>query len=335
MDGARNVGLHPLLPLLSAARAIRHWILWSCRVALALMMLLGTYSCTTVQLILSPGVSRLSNIEFREIAWAPDGETILALSIPAAPGSENNIFSVSFPSGDINMIPFASNEFSLPSWSPSGLNLAITIGLDSIWLLDPIEGSSLYLTQGEAATWAKDGKQLIVYTGNLTDQNASGRQLRIGTLDDSVKKTIPLGEMRTKEWSSEYISGLNLSGDGSRAVYSIWIPQAGPNIHEAFVVDIVSGTVSRFQPNEQIGQMVWAPDGKSIAYIRFINSDYLGELVIADPAGTCLFKPLLPSKIRSISWSPDGSMIAFSSYGGIYVLDLLSTRQGSQQGDGC
>lgn len=133
------------------------------------------YSCSTIQVIRSPGVSRLSKSEFQEIAWAPDEATSLAVSDPAAPGTEGNIFGVGFPSGDVNMIPIAFNEFSHPSWSPSGSQLAITIGLDSIWLLDPINGIHSYLTEGEAATWSKDGNQLVIHAGNLTDWDANDR----------------------------------------------------------------------------------------------------------------------------------------------------------------
>jgi Tol biopolymer transport system component len=280
-------------------------------------------------------VSRLTKSEFQEIAWAPDGATILALSIPAAPGTENNVFRVRFATGDVGMVPVAFNEFSHPSWSPSGSQLTITIGLDSIWLLDPINGTLSYLTEGEASTWSKDGNRLIVYAGNLIDRDASERQLRVVTLDGSIEETIPLGNFAKEDQSYEYVSGLSLSGDGSQVAYSITIPQSGPNIHEAFIADIASGIVHSFQPNEQVGPVVWAPDGERIAYIRFSNSDYLGELVIADPAGTCLFKPPLPSEIRNISWSPDASMIAFVFNGDIYILDLASTNQDTQHGEGC
>lgn len=308
----------------------------SVSVVLVILALLSASSCSIVHVIRSPGVSRLSKSEFQEIAWAPDGATILALSIPAAPGIDSNIFGIGFPTGEVKMLPIAFNWFAHPSWSPSGSQLAIIIGLNSIWLLDPVNGTASYLTEGEAAAWSEDGKQLLVYVGNLTDRDASERKLRIVALDGSIQKTVSLGEMRTKEWSSEYISGLSLSVDGTRVAYSIFsIPQDEPNTHEAFIADIASGIVHRFQPSEQVGQMVWAPDGESIAYIRFGSSDYLGELVIADPAGTCLFKPPLPPEIRSISWSPDGSMIAFTSYGGIYILDLASARQNTQQGEGC
>lgn len=159
------------------------------------------------------------------------------------------------------------------------------------------------------------------------------RQLRIVTLDGSIHQTIPLGAMRTKEWSSEYVSGISLSEDGTRVAYSVFsIIQDEPDFHEAFIADIATGIVRRFQPGEEIGPIVRAPEGEKIAYIHFSTSDFLGELVFADPAGECLFKPQLPSEIRSISWSPDGSMIAFD---GIYVLDLASARQDTQQGEGC
>jgi len=335
MDIASNIGLHPLVSPLGSVRAIRHWVLWAGRVAFALMMLLGASSCSTIQVIRSTGVSRLAKSSSQEIVWAPDGATILALSYPAAPGTENNIYSVGFPSGDVNLIPVAFNEFSHPSWSPIGSQIAITIGLDSIWLLDPINGTQSYLTEGESAAWSKDGKQLLVYTSNLVDRGANERQLRIIALNGTVQQTIPLGKLATEDQSYEYVSGLSLSGDGTLVAYSITIPQSGPNIHEAFIADIASGIVHRFQPSEKVGQMVWAPDGESIAYIRFRTSDYLGELVIADPAGTCLFKPPLPPELRSISWSPDGSMIAFAFNGDIYVLDLASARLDSQLGEGC
>jgi Tol biopolymer transport system component len=335
MDITSNAVPNPTLIPLRTARAIRRWVLWSGRAAFALMLLLGASSCSFVQVIRSPGVSRLSKSKFQEIAWAPDGATILALSYPAAPGTDNNAYEVGFPTGEVDLIPIAFNEFSHPSWSPSGSQLAIIIGLNGIWLLDPITGTSSYLTEGEAATWSNDGKQLIVYASNLVDRGASERQLRIVALNGTVQLTIPLGKLATEDQSYEYVSGLSLSGDGTLVAYSITIPQSGPNIHEAFIADISSGIVHRFQPSEKIGQMVWAPDGESIAYIRFGTSDYLGELVIADPAGTCLFKPSLPPEIRSISWSPDGSMIAFAFNGDIYVLDLASARLDSQLGEGC
>ncbi len=335
MDITNNVCTRLTFSPFGATHSIRRWVLWIGRAAFALMLLSGTASCSTIQVIRSPGVSMLSKSNFQEIAWAPDGAIILALSYPAAPGTESNIFGVGFPSGDVNTIPIASNEFSHPSWSPSGSQLAITIGLNSIWLLDPTNGTTSYLTEGEAAAWSEDGKQLLVYAGNLTDRDASERQLRIVALDGSIQQTIPLGNFWKEDQSYEYVSGLSLSGDGSQVAYSITIPQSGPNIDEAFIVDIASGRVHRFQPSEQVGPVVWSPDGESIAYLRFSNGIFEGELVIADPAGTCLFKPPLPPEIRSISWSPDGSMIAFAFYGDIYILDLASARRDARQGEGC
>jgi len=240
-------------------------------VLLVILALLSASSCSLLQVIRSEDVSRLVKSELQEIAWGPDEVTILALSIPAAPGTENNIYRVRFPTGDVEMMPVAFNEFSHPSWSPNGSQLTITIGLDSIWLLDPINGTLSYLTEGEASIWSKDGKRLVVYAGNLIDRDAGERQLRVVSLDGSIEETIPLGNFNKEDKSYEYVSGLTLSGDGSQVAFSITIPQSGPNIHEAFIADMASGIVHRFQPSELVGPVVWAPNGERWSYPALVD----------------------------------------------------------------
>jgi len=305
------------------------------RLVLTLLAFLSWTSCSTVPVIRVPHVSRLSESGFQGTAWAPDGATILAVGIPAAPSTQSNVFRIGFPSGDVVRITLAPGQFSNPSWSPDGSQVTVTVDLDGIWLLDWPGGNLSYLSGGEAAVWSRDGQELLVYAGNLSQPDTDQRVLRMIDLEGNVRRSIQIGELSTVERDVEYVSGLSLSEDGTRLAYSITVPKSGHNLHESYIADLVSGTVLRFRPDERTGFLSWAPERDDVAYIRFGGDDYVGELIIADADGACVFKPALPGEISSISWGPDGRRMAFVYYGAVYVLDVASARLDSPPGGGC
>jgi WD40 repeat protein len=280
-------------------------------------------------------VSRLSESGFEGIAWAPDGGAILAIGVPAAPSTQANVFEIDVPSGDVQLITLAPGQFSNPSWSPDGTRAAITVDLDTVWLLDLAGGGLSPLSTGEASVWSADGKVLFVYAGNLSQSDADQRVLRVMDAEGSERGILSIGDLSTDEDRVEHVSALSLSEDGTRLAYSITVPQRGNNLRESFIAELVTGAVTPFRPDERTGFLSWAPDSEAVAYIRFGVDDYVGELVIADADGECVFKPSLPGEISSISWGPDGGSIAFVYYGSVYVLDVTSVELESPPGGGC
>lgn len=302
---------------------------------LTLLAVHGLASCTGAPVLRAPHVSRLTESGYAEIAWAPDGATVLAVGIPAAPSTQSNVFGIDIPSGDSLRVTLVPGQFSNLSWSPDGSQAAITVDFNTVSLIDLPGGSLSHLCSGEASVWLPNGQELLIYAGNLSLPATHQRELRFVDLEGNVRRVLPIGDLSTEVDDLEYVSALSLSEDATRLAFSIAVPQRGSNLHTSYIVDLASGSVAQFRPDERTGHLSWAPDSDNVAYIRFGVDDYVGEPVIADADGACILKPLLPDEISSFGWGPDGKEIAFVYYGAIYLLDVASAMLDAASGGDC
>lgn len=304
----------------------------------AIFWLLLPVACSLSPTIDAPGVSKLSDGPFEEISWSPEGSLILAIGAPPAPNTQSVVKKVGYPSGEVAPLTRQPSQYSNGSWSPDGSRVAITVDFDRIGIRNADDGTLSLLFPGEAAAWLPDGSRLLVYTGQLSAGTPTDRRLRTINAAGETVSDIALTGMNGAVHDSaydEFVSALSLSRDGSQAAFGLFVAQAGKAVQEAYVADAASGAARQLLPDQRAGFPAWDPSRDRIAYIRYDASDLVGELVIAQADGTCIFKPALPSEISHFSWSPDGSKIAFLYHGAIFVLDLEAARLEGQGDGGC
>jgi len=307
------------------------------RIAPVLIGILIGVACTLVGMaisnFLSPPIphifsdftSRLTSRGFVEFSWSPDGSQLVALGVPYAPSIEADVFIVDAGSGRARKVSHTPGSYTLPSWSPDGSRIAMTVHANEIWLFDPISRRINYSTEGEAASWSGDGRTLAVWKGNLAESDPGQWQVRFVDPDVGILQTLALTGSADLGLGSpsprQYPSGFSWSPDGTQIAVSL-SSYEGPDRHVAYLIDAKTGQVQPFQPEESITHISFAPSGDVIAYIRQVGDSDEGELVLASRGGSCLYEPPLPPEVGAISWSADASAIAFRYYAAIHILDL-------------
>jgi Tol biopolymer transport system component len=316
------------------------------RFALLLALATGLVSCSRLPDITSETIRKISSQKFANIDWAPDGSTIFAVGAPYPPTSLADLFAIEVATGNSTKLTEVSGVYAFASWSPDGEKIALTVDQNTIWIFDVSTRSSTYLATGEGAVWLPDGDKLAIYVGPLSNDSTDHREIRIVDLQGKVLHTLGVGAvipelLQPKPYlvqPYEILLGIDISPDEERLIFSIKISEGrldgedrGEQRQEAYLVNLRDESVLPFLPGEPVGFISWSPDGTKIAYIRPEILD-VGELVIADTEGKCLFIPDLPHEISSPSWAPDSSKLAFLYGGAIHVLDLSPQ---STQGNGC
>jgi Tol biopolymer transport system component len=277
---------------------------------------------TQLSAVLTPGISKLTGNRFREIAWGPGGKTILGTSL-LLPASESHVLVVSTQDGRIEEVTSEPDVFSLPSWSPHGSIAVITKGVNQIWLLDVQHGSLSYLIEGQGAIFSPDGNEVLVYASNISHPELVQREIHFVDLQGHIRSTLALDfEDDLFSGVKEYLIGLSLSPNGDRLLISLTDYAPDPNKYAIYVAATFTGEVQQLISDDQILFAQWSPDGRSLAYIETNDTSGLGELIVADQEGNCLFRPNLPAKVKRLTWSPDNSDIAFLLWGTIYILDV-------------
>lgn len=292
-----------------------------------------SYSCTALPGGQPPGITKLTESRYSDIAWSPDGGRILGLAF-LLPDDTNRLIEVPVGDHQTRVVTEDPDQFSLPSWSPQGLSAAVTVDVGEIWKLDVSTSSVSYLTQGEGAVFSPRGNEIVVFASNLTDPELDQPELRFVDLQGNVIRKLPLGLGR-EVGTGWYLTGLSLAPDGKKLLVSLVDFNADPDEYKVYIADTQSGEVEMALPDEQAISAKWSPDGSRLAYIRPVESLNLGELVVADTRGKCLLRPDLPPQASTVTWSPDGGRIAFLSWGAIYILDLDAFDTSGVVATGC
>ena len=124
------------------------------------------------------------------------------------------------------------------------------------------------------------------------------------------------------------ISSVNLSNDGSKAVYNVTSiePDGESKTDYKYVSQLwMVGTDGNSQPKqltnkENASQAAWSPDGKSIAFVRAADGKPQIFLLRLD-GGEAIQLTKHKNGASSPKWSPDGKQILFAA--GITIKDLL------------
>ncbi len=241
-------------------------------------------------------ISRLTNNAATddEPAWSPDGSHIAFVSDRTG---NPEIYIMNADGSNVVRRTFSGSYSQNPTWSPDGMRVAystLSKGSTNIWVVGETSGSPslLYEAGGKdiEPSWSPDGTKLAL----VSDQFAYDFVYDIFTINaDGTNFTALTG---------------NISNDFDYLSPS-WSP-SGTKIAVMIIQQI--GTV--YQNNIQIGQYntqigVMNPVGNGITPI------------ISSGAGVILSFSVWADEGTKISWSPDGTKIAYTS------LLLLGSRK--------
>jgi WD40 repeat protein len=120
-------------------------------------------------------------------------------------------------------------------------------------------------------------------------------------------------------------TGADWSPDGKLLAFSTACggscATAGDPYHGLRIFDPKSGTDKLIVFGEGIAGVAWSPDGRRIAYWTYRATSHI-IVVNADGSDRIQLSATLDSPQGRLSWAPDGSQLAYSSGGSVYVIGL-------------
>ncbi|MGF7215834.1 dipeptidyl aminopeptidase/acylaminoacyl peptidase [Spirosoma lacussanchae] len=135
---------------------------------------------------------------------------------------------------------------------------------------------------------------------------------------------VALGQTKTKITVTDItrirqVSGIELSPDGKRAVYTLTTTEPATEANEydyrthIYLTGLQPGdTKALTRGNESARQPVWSPDGRYVAFSRTVKGKSQVFVMPMD-GGEAYQLTSLPYGASGPMWSPDGKRIAFSS----------------------
>jgi Domain of unknown function DUF11/RTX calcium-binding nonapeptide repeat (4 copies)/WD40-like Beta Propeller Repeat len=197
------------------------------------------------------------------------------------------------------------------SWSPDAQRLAFVFGAQ-LYAFDSRDGSQRLLPTGVEVSgmtppvWSPDGRQLAFLSLEVSDGGGTDSDLYVIDVDE--------GSVRALTRDGRVIDGLAWA-PAPQIAYSSFV--AGPS--ELFVVD-PDGSNRRQLTDTGLGGAnrwpAWSPRGTEVAFIHLVGSEY-ARLYAVRPDGSGL-RSLSDAAVdvghgHPPSWSPDGSLLAFST----------------------
>jgi Tol biopolymer transport system component len=222
-----------------------------------------------------------------------------------------------------------------PAWSPDGRQIAFVRDRGpfgkGIFLIDADGTDAISLVAGAEPAWSPDGTQLAftnVEGISRADVEGSGSVLLVA--HDT------LGDTPDGDWGDDRVGSPSWSPDGQHIAFQF--RESAPPSESKIYIMSADGSGPRRLTDSDAGhhesQPSWSPTGSAIAYtgsgLFADNGSDHGSILKLDPddgVPYVLYSATTEETVISgdISWSPDGSTIAFTagyeSTFGIWVVD--------------
>jgi dipeptidyl aminopeptidase/acylaminoacyl peptidase len=214
------------------------------------------------------------------LTWSPDGKQLAFL---ADENGSLRLHVLNLVSHEVRVVGAIAGDLSIPKWSPDGSEIAVLL-----------KGAT---PPSESAVGEWIRRDTVPATIVLVNP-ASGEMKHIGPADLNIYEY---------DWSPDgkHIAATGATGDAND---NWWFAKL-------FRIDVEDDkTTALVTPALQIASPVWAPDGKSIAFLGGLMSDFIapgGEVfVVAAEGGAAIdITPGLAGSATGLSWRQPGQVL--------------------------
>ena len=248
----------------------------------------------------------------------------------APPATSSEAFLLDLRTGDMTPLPKALSGADEYQVSSDGTMFAYTRSA-RLYVAD-VDGTGVHEVptgdlEPNGPSWSPDGS-LLVYQGLAREPNV-GDLFVVDLTTDEVRRITDL-EPRTAWWWYRP----SFTPDGETILFHFPRPSDAGTRWDLWSVPVAGGEPTLVRRDAAGG--VYAPDGRTLAYLdapRVEEDDgWSSSLWLAATDGSDP-RLLVDGVFHSISWSPDGTKIAFSGGGEILVVDV-ATGEYSHVADG-